>query len=83
MILPWLSGGRWPALDFLRIVVWAALLASATGAVISATNGGTGLPMAPTAAVGAVAGAALALAAPVFAAARDARQGTGSTAGFP
>jgi hypothetical protein len=64
-------------------VVWAALLASATGVVISATNGGTGLPMAPTAAVGAVAGAALALAAPVFAAARDARQGTGSTAGFP
>jgi hypothetical protein len=64
-------------------VVWAALLVLATGAVISATNEGVGLPVAPTAAVGAVAGATLALAASVFAAARDARQGTGSTTGFP
>ncbi|MGH2871180.1 MAG: hypothetical protein ACRDL5_01825, partial [Solirubrobacteraceae bacterium] len=62
VVLPWLARGRLPALDLVRVVVWAALLVTATGAVIAATHSGQSVATAPGAAVGAVAAAAIALA---------------------
>jgi hypothetical protein len=62
--LPWLLRGRSFVLDVVRVVVWAAIVVSATGAAIAAVHGagvsGDGVS-APTALVGAVASAAVAL----------------------
>jgi len=44
------------------VVIWAAVVASATGAAIVAVHGSDALGAAPTAVLGAVAAAALALA---------------------
>jgi hypothetical protein len=61
--LPWLVRGGSLVLDVLRVVVWAAVVVSATGAAIAAVHGpGVGGVAAPTALVGAVASAAVALA---------------------
>ncbi len=61
-ILPWLVRGRWPALDVVRAVVWAALLVSATGVALQAAHASAPVGPAPGAAVGGVAAAAVALA---------------------
>jgi eukaryotic-like serine/threonine-protein kinase len=60
--LPWLVRGGSLALDVVRVVIWAAVVASATGAAIVAVHGSDALGVAPTAVLGAVAAAALALA---------------------
>jgi eukaryotic-like serine/threonine-protein kinase len=60
--LPWLVRGGSLALDVVRVVIWAAVVASATGAAIVAVHGSDALGAAPTAVLGAVAAAALALA---------------------
>ncbi len=62
--LPWLVRGGSLVLDVVRVVVWAGLVVSATGAAVAAVHGsaGPGGVSAPTALVGAVACAAVALA---------------------
>lgn len=82
MILPWLTGGRWFALDVVRVVIWAVGLVCATGVVIAA-GGGHGLHAAPTAVLGAVAAGLAGLAAPGLTAWREARHWSKSEAGFP
>ncbi len=62
--LPWLVRGGSLVLDVVRVVVWAAIVVSATGAAIAAVHGpagGDGLS-APTALVGATASVVVALA---------------------
>ncbi len=60
--LPWLVRGTSLVLDVARVVVWAALLVSGTGAAIVALHGSDAVGAAPTAVVGAVVAAAVALA---------------------
>jgi eukaryotic-like serine/threonine-protein kinase len=60
--LPWLVRGGSLALDVVRVVIWAAVVASGTGAAIVAVHGSDAIGAAPTAVLGAVAAAALALA---------------------
>jgi hypothetical protein len=62
--LPWLVRGGSVVLDVVRVVVWAAIVVSATGAAVAAVHGsaGAGGVSAPSALVGAVACAAVALA---------------------
>jgi len=62
VVLPWLVLGRSPVLDFARVVVWSAVLASATLVAIAAAHGSGAIPAAPTAVLGAIAGAVVALA---------------------
>jgi serine/threonine protein kinase len=59
--LPWLVRGRSLALDVVRVVIWAAIVVSATGAAIVAVHGSDSAGAAPSALVGAVAAAAVAL----------------------
>ncbi len=61
-VVPWLVCGRSAAADFVRVVVWAAILVSATGVAIAVTHGAGRVGAAPDAVIGAIAGAALALA---------------------
>ncbi|HEY5427752.1 MAG TPA: serine/threonine-protein kinase [Solirubrobacteraceae bacterium] len=61
VVLPWLVSGRSPALDLIRVVVWAAMLASGTGVAITAAHGSNSAGSAPGAAIGAVLAAAVAL----------------------
>jgi eukaryotic-like serine/threonine-protein kinase len=61
VVLPWLVSGRSPALDVVRVVIWAAMLASATGVAITAVHGSDPVGSAPGAAIGAVVAAAVAL----------------------
>jgi hypothetical protein len=82
-ILPWLTGGRWFALDLVRVVVWAAVLVSATGIAVTAVHAGHGLRTAPSATLGALAAAAMALAPSGLAAWRDRARATEPEAGFP
>jgi len=81
-ILPWLTGGRWFALDVVRVLIWTAAVVGATGAALAAA-GGQGLPSAPTAVLGAVAAGLVALARPGLVAWRGARYWSGSEAGIP
>jgi hypothetical protein len=63
--LPWLVRGGSLALDVVRVIVWAAVVVSATGAAIAAWHGpamGPGGVSAPTALLGALASAVVALA---------------------
>jgi serine/threonine protein kinase len=60
VIAPWLVRGGSVVLDVVRVVLWAAVLVSATGAAIAAVHGS--VRAAPTALVGAVVSAAVALA---------------------
>ena len=66
--LPWLVRGGSVVLDVVRVVVWAGIVVSATGAAVAAVHGsaGAGGVSAPTALVGAVACAAVALAPSLF-----------------
>lgn len=61
-LLPWLVRGRLPVLDFIRVVIWSAALASATAVAVSAAHGSDAVSAAPSAVLGAVAGVVIALA---------------------
>jgi len=62
LTLPWLVRGGSLALDVIRVVIWAGLVVSATGVATAAVHGASPTTgAAPTALVGAVACAALAL----------------------
>jgi len=82
-ILPWLTNGRWLALDVGRVVVWATVLVGGTGAAIAAVHHGQGLAAAPTAVLGGAAAVLVALGAPGVAAWRRRGHSAGSEAGFP
>jgi hypothetical protein len=83
-VLPWLVLRRSLALDLVRVVIWAAVLVSATGVAITAVHGENGLRASPSATLGAVAAAAVAIAPSVLSAWRDrAQSGGGSQVGFP
>ncbi len=60
--VPWLVRGRSAAVDLVRVVAWAAIVVPATGVAIAATHGASRVGAAPDAVIGAMAGAALALA---------------------
>jgi hypothetical protein len=60
-VLPWLVRGRSPALDVVRVVVWASILASGTGVAIAAVHGSNPAGNPPRAALGAVVAAGIAL----------------------
>jgi hypothetical protein len=62
VVLPWLVRGRSPALDVVRVVVWAAMLPAATTAAIAAVHGSDPIGAAPKAVIGAIAAAVIALA---------------------
>ncbi len=61
VVLPWLVRGRSLAVDLVRVVIWAAMLQSATVVATSAINGSDGVRAAPTAVIGSVAAGAFAL----------------------
>jgi hypothetical protein len=60
--LPWLVRRRSVALDALRVIAWAAIVVSCTGAAIAAAHGSDPVGAPPTALIGAAAAAAVALA---------------------
>ena len=60
--LPWLVRGSSIVLDVVRVVIWAAIVVSATGAAIVAVHGSDSAGAAPSALIGAAAAAAVALA---------------------
>ena len=62
-VLPWLVRGRSLPLDFVLVVIWAAMLDSATVEATSAFHGAHALAAPPTAVLGSVAAAVIALAA--------------------
>jgi hypothetical protein len=64
-------------------VAWAALVASATGTAVVAVGGSDSVGAAPTAVIGAVAGAAVVLAPSALAAWRAALRASGSAARVP
>ncbi|MGI8711705.1 MAG: hypothetical protein ACR2NR_00650, partial [Solirubrobacteraceae bacterium] len=61
MIAPWLVRGQAPVLDVFRVFVWSALLVSATSAAVVIVHGSDAVGSAPTAVLGAAAGAVVAL----------------------
>jgi eukaryotic-like serine/threonine-protein kinase len=81
--LPWLVGGRSAALDVIRVVVWAALVASATSVAVIAVHGSDRVGAAPSATLGAVVAAAVALAPLALAAWQEALHSAGSGARVP
>jgi hypothetical protein len=83
VVLPWLVGGRSAALDIVRVVVWAAMLASATSVAVIAVHGSDQIGAAPSATLGAVAAAAVALAPLALAAWHQALHSPGSGARVP
>jgi serine/threonine protein kinase len=83
-VLPWLVRGRSLPLDLLAAVMWSAAVVSATGAAVTAVHGNPGLGAAPSASLGAIAAAAVALAPSALAAWRArGRLAGGSEPGFP
>ncbi len=62
VVLPWLVSGRSAALDVIRVIVWAAVVGSATGVAITAIHGSDPVRSPSGAAIGAVAAVAVALA---------------------
>jgi hypothetical protein len=80
---PWLVGSPWVALDAVRVVVWAALVAAATPVAVVAAHGSNPIGAAPTAVIGAVAGAAVVLAPTAVAAWGAALHSSGSAARVP
>jgi eukaryotic-like serine/threonine-protein kinase len=83
--LPWLVRGGSLVLDVMRVIVWAVIVVSATGAAIAAVHGSVGAEgvSAPSALAGAVASAAVALAPPSLRMWRDALRSGGSQARVP
>ena len=62
MVLPYLISERSPVLDFVRVVIWVALLLSGTGVAVAAIHGSDALPAAPSAIIGGLAAMVVALA---------------------
>jgi serine/threonine protein kinase len=62
VVLPWLVRGRTPALDIVRVLMWAAVVVAATGAAVTAVHGSDPVGAAPSAAVGAAGSVVVALA---------------------
>jgi serine/threonine protein kinase len=60
-VLPWLVLGRSLALDFVRVVIWAAVLVSATSAAIAAVHSSDAVHAAPSAVIGAIVAGVLVL----------------------
>ena len=83
VVLPWLVSGRWVALDVVRVVIWAAMVAAATGAAITVAHGSDPVGAAPRAAVGAVVSAVIALTPPAVTMWRQALHSRGSPARVP
>jgi serine/threonine protein kinase len=83
VVLPWLVVGRSPALDVVRVVVWAAMLASATSVAVIAVHGSDRVGAAPSAALGAAAAAVVALAPLALASWHQALHSAGSGARVP
>ncbi|MGZ4177905.1 MAG: protein kinase domain-containing protein [Solirubrobacteraceae bacterium] len=81
--LPWLIRGGSFVLDAVRVIGWAALVVSATGAAIAAVHGSDSVGAAPSALVGAVACVAVALAPSLQAIWREALRSGGSQARVP
>ena len=84
--LPWLVRGGSLALDVVRVIVWAAVVVSATGAAIAAWHGpamGAGGVSAPTALLGALASAVVALAPSLLGTRRVALRSGGAGARVP
>ncbi len=82
-LAPWLVYGRTVALDIVRVVVWAALLASATTTAIVAVHGSDIVGAPPTLVVGALACGAVVLAPSAVSAWRRALRSPGSGARVP
>jgi hypothetical protein len=59
--LPWLVRRRSVILDAARVAAWAAIVVSCTGAAIAAVHGSDAIGAPPSALIGAVAAAAVAL----------------------
>ncbi len=72
LTLPWLVRGGSVVLDVARVVIWASLLVSATGAAVVAAHGSTSVGAAPTALIGALVSAVVALAPSLLGMWRDA-----------
>jgi serine/threonine protein kinase len=83
VLLPWMVGGRSRALDVVRVVVWAALVASATSVAVIAVHGSDQVGAAPSATLGAAVAAAVALAPLALAAWQEALHSAGSGARVP
>jgi eukaryotic-like serine/threonine-protein kinase len=83
VVLPWLVGGRSPVLDVIRVVVWAAMLASATSIAVIAVHGSDRIGAAPSATLGALAAAGVALVPLALAAWQEALHSPGSGARVP
>lgn len=87
LILPWLVRGRRAAVDLVRVVIWSAMLAGATAAVLTAVHGSHTAAAASTAVAGAVTGAIIAFAPPWLSAIRltwrPGRHPTGPGGQFP
>jgi hypothetical protein len=81
-VVPWLVRGSSLLLDVVRVVIWAAVVVSATGAAIAAVHG-SGVGAAGTALLGAVACAAVALAPSLLGTWRAAPRADGSAARVP
>ncbi len=81
-VLPWLVRGGSLVLDVVRVVIWAAVVVSATGAAMAAVHG-SGVDAAPSALAGAVACAAVALAPSLLGTWRVAVRADGSAARVP
>jgi len=82
-VLPWVARGRILGLDFVRIVVWAAVLGAATSAATQAASGSARAGTAPSLVLGAVASGLVALAPVAWQAWRGALQSPGSGARVP
>jgi len=83
VILPWLVRGRSVAMDVLRVVAWATIVVSCTGAAIAAVHGSDPIGAPPTALVGAAAAAAVALAPSLLEMWREALHSGGPRARVP
>ena len=83
VILPWLVSGRSPALDLVRVVIWAAMLGGATGVAITAVHGFNPVGTPHGAATGAAVSALVALMPLAVALWRGALHSGGSAARVP
>jgi eukaryotic-like serine/threonine-protein kinase len=86
-VLPWLVLGRSLALDFVRVVIWAAVLVSATAASIAAVHSSNAVHAAPSAVIGGIVAGVVVLAPAWFGTVaqglRLARHSGGSGGQFP
>jgi serine/threonine protein kinase len=83
VVLPWLVSGRSPALDIVRVVVWAGMLVAGTGVAITVAHGSDPVGAPTGAVVGALASAVVALMPSAVAMWRQALHSGGSPARVP